>query len=301
MTRSKVYLIIQAVLCVLVTALLCFSVVHLYQEGLAQRASTNALAWLFTPERIAGQFARIALPFFGSIGFMIAGLVLGMKDPAADTPVNDIECTKDLLASQVKEPADDILKERSLQKKYLAAGWILFGLCMIPVLIYVVNPAHFPADGLEQMFSSLLLGILPWTFLGLAIVLFFSFLRSRSMGREVALLKECAAGKKKEAAATTAEAAAETEAATTAEAAATAETTAAADASAQADVSIALSQSAASDNVPDGRKKSRLVMWVRIVLLAAAVAMIIAGALNGSLRDVLIKAINLCTECVGLG
>jgi len=264
MTRSKVYLIIQAVLCVFVTALLCFSVVHLYQEGLAQRASTNnALAWLFTPERIAGQFARIALPFFGSIGFMIAGLVLGMKDPAADTPVNDIECTRDLLASQVKETTDDIRKERSLQKKYLAAGWILFGMCMIPVLIYVVNPAHFPADGLEQMFSSLLLGILPWTFLGLAIVLFFSFLRSRSMAREVSLLKECAAGERK--------------------------------------VTVAASEASVQEDVPDGRKKSRLVMWVRVIVLAAAVAMIIAGALNGSLRDVLIKAINLCTECVGLG
>ena len=54
------------------------------------------------------------------------------------------------------------------------------------------------------------------------------------------------------------------------------------------------------DVSPDGSRK-RLVMWVRIIVLAAAAAMIIAGALNGSLRDVLIKAINLCTECIGLG
>ena len=40
---------------------------------------------------------------------------------------------------------------------------------------------------------------------------------------------------------------------------------------------------------------------VRLVLLAAAVVFILLGALNGSLRDVLLKAINICTECIGLG
>lgn len=39
----------------------------------------------------------------------------------------------------------------------------------------------------------------------------------------------------------------------------------------------------------------------RAVLYAAAVALLIAGVLNGGMRDVLIKAINICTECIGLG
>ena len=37
-----------------------------------------------------------------------------------------------------------------------------------------------------------------------------------------------------------------------------------------------------------------------LILLIAAV-LIAAGILNGGLRDVLIKAINICTECIGLG
>ena len=49
-----------------------------------------------------------------------------------------------------------------------------------------------------------------------------------------------------------------------------------------------------------GLSKSH-VNTVRGVVLAAAVVMIIAGIVNGSWMDVLIKAINLCTECVGLG
>ena len=39
---------------------------------------------------------------------------------------------------------------------------------------------------------------------------------------------------------------------------------------------------------------------VWLILLIAAV-LIAAGVLNGGLRDVLIKAINICTECIGLG
>lgn len=40
---------------------------------------------------------------------------------------------------------------------------------------------------------------------------------------------------------------------------------------------------------------------LRAALLVAAVALIIAGIFNGSARDVLYKAITICTECVGLG
>ena len=288
MTRNRVYLIIQTVLCVGVAVLLCLSVIRLYGDGVAARESSNALAWIFTPERIAAQFARIALPFFGAVGFMIAGLVLGIKDPSVQVPVNEIERTRDLLAARVHDTTDEMRKERLLQKRFLWIGWILFGLCMIPVLLYVIDPGHFPPDDLEHMFSSLLLGILPWTALGLGCVLLFSVLRGRSMGREAELLKGCreesmtGSGKAESAAAGS-------------------------DADGNDTVKAQITtgaQQGTTEVPPDGaddRRKRRVVMWVRIIVLAAAAAMIVAGALNGSLRDVLIKAINLCTECVGLG
>lgn len=47
-------------------------------------------------------------------------------------------------------------------------------------------------------------------------------------------------------------------------------------------------------------KKRRLAPW-RAGLYAAAVALIVLGVLNGGLWDVLVKAINICTECIGLG
>ena len=52
--------------------------------------------------------------------------------------------------------------------------------------------------------------------------------------------------------------------------------------------------------VPD--KVSKIMLLVaRIAVGVTAVTFIIVGALNGGANDVLVKAINICTECIGLG
>ena len=40
---------------------------------------------------------------------------------------------------------------------------------------------------------------------------------------------------------------------------------------------------------------------IRLVVLIVALICIIAGIANGNMKDILIKAINICTECIGLG
>jgi hypothetical protein len=45
----------------------------------------------------------------------------------------------------------------------------------------------------------------------------------------------------------------------------------------------------------------RIIMGARILILAVAVFFIIEGISNGGASDVFIKAINICTECIGLG
>ena len=44
-----------------------------------------------------------------------------------------------------------------------------------------------------------------------------------------------------------------------------------------------------------------VILGIRIALAVLAVALIIWGALNGSALTVFIKAINICSECIGLG
>ena len=40
---------------------------------------------------------------------------------------------------------------------------------------------------------------------------------------------------------------------------------------------------------------------VRMVIFVVAAAFIVLGVMNGGLYDVLVKAVNICTECIGLG
>ena len=50
--------------------------------------------------------------------------------------------------------------------------------------------------------------------------------------------------------------------------------------------------------VPEG---ARLPWYAYAAIYLLAALLIALGAVNGGLRDVLVKAINICTECIGLG
>ena len=47
--------------------------------------------------------------------------------------------------------------------------------------------------------------------------------------------------------------------------------------------------------------KKQAMLALRCTLLAVAAVLIVVGILNGGMADVLGKAINICTECIGLG
>ena len=48
-------------------------------------------------------------------------------------------------------------------------------------------------------------------------------------------------------------------------------------------------------------KPTRRNWMIRVILIVLAIGFIIFGIMNGSSRDVLIKAAAVCTECIGLG
>ena len=47
--------------------------------------------------------------------------------------------------------------------------------------------------------------------------------------------------------------------------------------------------------------ESVIILGARIAVIALAVAFIILGVSNGGMKDVLGKAVKICTECIGLG
>lgn len=54
-----------------------------------------------------------------------------------------------------------------------------------------------------------------------------------------------------------------------------------------------------NDNIPSTTSKN--VKIIRLVLLSVAITILIFGFVTGGYADVLTKAVNICTECIGLG
>lgn len=254
MTRSKLYLALQAAVCIALVFLLSLSAISIYREGSARKAE-HPMESVYTPGEVAGKFAPIAPLLFAGLGLLVAGLVLGAKDENADKPVTDAELNRDLVIARVAQPSEAMLAEQRAQRRLAWIGWAVFALCMVPILIYIMNPAHFPEADLEGMFFSLLRVFLPWTAVGLGALAVTSILREKSVLRE----------------------------------------TQAAQAQLKAEKAAGIVAAPQSADMP---KKTILP---QAVIIVAAVILIIAGVFNGSARDVLYKAITICTECVGLG
>lgn len=292
MTKNKIFLWIQTALCVLIAVLLASSAVRIFIDGSAYQAAGHPSEWIYTREKVTAALMPILPLFLLSFAMTVYSLVKDIKDEEADKPVQDVERARDLVCARVAQPSEEMAKERALQKKLQLGGWIGFAVCMIPILLYITNGAHFAltdAEGLDHSIVSMIAYVVPWTVLGLACLIVTTVLQGKSMQREAdaatALMKEAAAAK----AAKAAKAAAES-----------AKTAEAPSAGAESAKAPSASKAAALlyNTSPETARRRILI---RRVLLVAAVIFVVLGVQNGSMKDVLVKAIRICTECVGLG
>ena len=279
MAKNKIFLWIQTALCVLIAVLLASSAVRIFIDGSAYQAAGHPSEWIYTREKVTAALMPILPLFLLSFAMTVYGLVKGIEDEEADKPVQDVERTRDLVCARVAQPSEEMAKERGLQKKLLLGGWIGFAVCMIPILLYITNGAHFAltdAEGLDHSIVSMIAYVVPWTVLGLVCLVVTTVLQGKSMQRETeaasALMKEAAAAKAAQAA--------------------------------SADAPAAKAPAAAKAGAPlynTSPETARRRILIRRVLLVAAVIFVVLGVQNGSMKDVLVKAIRICTECVGLG
>lgn len=79
MTRTRMYLILQAMACALLAALLAASAISIYLEGAARKAE-HPLEPIYTREIVAEKIAPLTPLFFTSVGLTAAGLILGIKE-----------------------------------------------------------------------------------------------------------------------------------------------------------------------------------------------------------------------------
>ena len=292
MVKNKIFLWVQTALCVLIAILLASSAVRIFIDGSAYQAAGHPSEWIYTRETAAAALMPILPLFLLSFAMTVYSLVKDIKDEEADKPVQDVERARDLVCARVAQPSEEMAKERALQKKLQLGGWIGFAVCMIPILLYITNGAHFAltdAEGLDHSIVSMIAYVVPWTVLGLACLIVTTVLQGKSMQREAdaasTLMKEAAAAKAAEAPSAGAESAKTAEAP-----------------SAGAESAKAPSASKAVAPLYNASPETaRRRVIIRRVLLVAAVIFVVLGVQNGSMKDVLVKAIRICTECVGLG
>ena len=86
MTRTRIFLIVQALLCVLLAALLIGAAAGIYGEGAALREAGNRLAWIYTPEKAWQRLSVIAPLFFLSLGMTVCGWMLDVRERDTKLP-----------------------------------------------------------------------------------------------------------------------------------------------------------------------------------------------------------------------
>ena len=183
MTRNKILLAVQSLLCVILVVMLAFSAVGIYRSGIAEKQE-NPLAWVYTREKAAAALKHVLPVFLIAVGVTAVCAILNVRDENENKPVKDMELNRDLMRTRVAQPDDAMKKEQAIQKKLLYGGWGGFGLCMLPVLIYMTNGDHFPNGDLEKVMGAFAVHVFPWIIVGMAVLIVSAILQGKSIQRE---------------------------------------------------------------------------------------------------------------------
>ena len=85
MKKVRIFLIAQGTLCVALALLLIIGAVGIYCEGSARKAA-DPLAQVYTAEEAGNRLGQILPAILTAAALMIAGIILGLKDPNTGKP-----------------------------------------------------------------------------------------------------------------------------------------------------------------------------------------------------------------------
>lgn len=86
MTRKKIYMWIESLLCALTAGLLAAAAIRMYVEGAAKQASGDLFYYIYTREKVGAALTALLPLIAALIAFTVAGWVLGIRDETADKP-----------------------------------------------------------------------------------------------------------------------------------------------------------------------------------------------------------------------
>ena len=224
----------------------------------------------FTVENISAAFSRINVPVYITLAVVVINAVISLVCAKNETFPKTL-VHKDKLLSKLEAKLDRskcsadalaaIEKEKKLRKMTVCIAALLCTAAAGVILAYAFNFTNFGED-YNQSVVALSLLVLPLFLVAAGICLAASIISSESTNRQISTVK-----------------------------------------SAIADGAKAQSTNSSTTNASQKSTKSfsRVLLYTRLGVMAIALVFIVLGIVNGGMADVLSKAINICTECIGLG
>ena len=263
--KEKIQLIYAIVIGVLVVAMglafICVAADIYY--------SNRDTGVIFTQEIVVQRLRILAIPF----GILIVAIAAGVVFPLYDVRASfTSENTARLLERKLPSGGADeeynaaLVEYNKLNKLRIVlwsvVGAVLLG-CTIATLCYMLNTANFLSADITAEIFALVKYVLPWIIVSFVSLIVATILSNIIAKKRVQAIRTLIKHGNGETA------------------------------TPQELQFIASARKILSNNI---------TLWVvRGVVFVVGVTFVILGILNGGARDVLIKAINICTECIGLG
>ncbi len=264
------YGIIFGVFTVVVGALFIWQVLDLYLTGTAAGFTGEHP---FSRERVVAALSKIDLFFWLWIAGIVVGFVLWEVFPVTDKPRKicpDLQLAR--LYKRMPSSAPEgmeaeynaVTSARKVVFALQCAAWALFAIAAVYGIVYLCIPSNFPNENVTKEMLNMAKHIFPCVFAGLIVVCGAGIYQKFAVKRILPDAQKLTKGRKPEQKQLT-------------------------------------GLPAIMEKIKITLENKWVILGVRIAIAALAVAFIIWGALNGSARSVFIKAINICTECIGLG
>lgn len=272
--RSKAinfwYSVFLGVFTVVVGILFIVQAATIYYDGI----SPDHAGDIYSREIVGRALTRIAVPVWLWVVFVIVGAILPAVFPVEKQKLppykNDCKTLSRLL---VRVPADrkTQLDRAKKIRAYARLGAAVF--CLLAAImsaVYLFDASHFPSHNLNAEILAMLRHVMPWIAAAFVVVVCVAVYEGVSIKRELQtaknIIKETGGGVK----------------------------------SAPAAEQLSGFKGLVQKTVRAlSTERARLV--TRIIVGAVAIVFIGVGIWNGGMGDVFIKAVNICTECIGLG
>ena len=223
----------------------------------------------FTVENVSARFFEISIPF---ALWLLAALFSGVLDlafPVYEKPVAYIDPSVTLRKLQARIPTNDEGRY-AFNVRFIAwvIGFVISLICAVVACVYLTGSGYKPvADSgffAEHPEAERLVFALLWVFAAFGVLIAVSLFNARALRKEIALAKTRLSEYAKK--------------------------------GVVVQKSTALSTALKKKNVND-----KITLVLRLAIGGLSVLLLILGIFNGGMADVLGKAINICTQCIGLG